>query len=187
MLYRRITAITDPLFSKCREIYCRNFPIEEQRSLQEQERIFKEYSNFYFYALIDANFKEDIHNPGNVMGIFSFWKFKSCYFGEHLAIDDKYKGCGIGSLVIAFLKKQGEEENIPVILEIEMPDHPAAIRREAFYKRLGFVTNSHTHFQPPFHKGQTPLEMKIMSYPHAIDSKAYEAFKKEEIQIMPTF
>ena len=53
--YIRITDTQDPLFKDCREIYENSFPIEEQRSADEQERVFKEYGNFCFYAIADSS------------------------------------------------------------------------------------------------------------------------------------
>ena len=89
MNFIRIDTTNHPLFAACRKIYCNNFPYQEQRSLKEQERVFKTYPNFHFMALTQGE---------EIVGIITYWRFINCYFAEHLAIGDQYKGNGYGSL-----------------------------------------------------------------------------------------
>lgn len=176
MAYIKIDSVNHPLFAECRNIYCNNFPIEEQRSMEEQERIFKMFPNYSFYA---------ITNNKSVVGFIAFWRFSNCYFGEHVAI--KKKGNGIGSQAIEFLKQKADEERVPVLLEIELPDNSKRIRRASFYTRLDFDMSPIKHFQPPFHKDTEPLELKIMCYPYVINEAEYKVFRKEYDKIMPDF
>lgn len=176
MEYIKIDSVNHQLFAECRNIYCNNFPIEEQRSIEEQERIFDMFPNYSFYA---------IANKKSVLGFIAFWRFSNCYFGEHIAI--KKKGKGTGSAAIEFLKQKADMERVPVLLEIELPDNPKRIRRAAFYTGLDFDMSPVKHFQPPFHKGMEPLELKLMCYPYVIDDAEYEIFKKEYYAIMPHF
>lgn len=181
MLFTKIDSAEHPLFARCREIYCANFPENEQRELEEQIRIINEYPNYSFYALSP---RED---EGVVLGIIAFWRFKHSYFAEHLAIDDKFKGLGYGTTAIEYLKEQTDMERVPLLLEVEVPKSDTDIKRIAFYNRLDFDINEITHFQPPFHKGEQPLEMKLMTYPYQISEKEYRIFKEEYISIMPDF
>ena len=178
MNFTRIDTTSHPLFAACRKIYCNNFPYQEQRSLKEQERVFKTYPNFHFMALTEGD---------NIVGIITYWRFINCYFAEHLAIGDQYKGNGYGSLAVEYLKSLADEERVPVLLEIEIPDNPVAQRRAAFYTGLDFDMSNITHFQPPFHKEHQPLELKLMCYPYIIGEKEYSIFKEQYYSIMPDF
>lgn len=182
--YIRITDTQDPLFKDCREIYENSFPIEEQRSADEQERVFKKYGNFYFYAISDSSIS--LRKSG-IVGFITFWEFGGVLFGEHLAIDDSLRGKDIGGAAIKFLKEKSLAAGKPLILEIEIPTDPLKRRREQFYLRHGFVMNDIKHFQPPFHKGEAPLELLIMSYPSHISQEVYDRFYPEYKAIMPEF
>ena len=178
MHFTRIDSTTHPLFAECRKIYCNNFPIEEQRSLEEQERVFKVFSNFYFMAITQDD---------KVLGLVTYWRFINCWFCEHLAIGNQHKGKGYGTEAIEHLKQLADKERIPLVLEIEIPDNPKRIKRAAFYTRLDFDMSSIKHFQPPFHKEHQPLEMKLMCYPYIISPQEYELFKQHYYSIMPDF
>ena len=178
IFFTRIDSTSHPLFAECRQIYCNYFPVEEQRSLEEQERVFKTYSNFYFMALTENE---------KVLGFITYWRFINCFFGEHLAIHNKYRGLGYGSMAVAHLKHLADKERIPVLLEIELPDTSKRIKRAGFYTKLDFDMCSIPHFQPPFHKENQPLELKLMCYPYIIGQDEYNTFKEQYYSIMPDF
>ncbi len=51
---------------------------------------------------------------------------------------------------------------LPVVLEVEMPNNPTAIRRIHFYERLGFSVLSHKYAQPPYEGDSFLLPMQLM-------------------------
>lgn len=174
----RITSSKDKYFKECETIYHTSFPLNERRSQEEQERVFREYSNFFFYAIVNGN---------QVVGLISFWLFSDVLFGEHLAIDHQLRSAGIGGEAIAFIKEKMEQCGRPIVLEIEPPCNEITCRREQFYLRHNFIRNSIKHCQPPFHKNMEPLELIIMSYPELITPQKYSTFIKEYSEIMPKF
>lgn len=178
MFFTRIDSTSHPLFAECRKIYCNNFPPEEQRELQEQERVFKTYRNFHFMAITECD---------KVVGLITYWRFINCFFIEHLAIHNNYKGQGYGSRAIEHLKQLSDNDRVPALLEIEIPDTPKKIRRAGFYTKLNFDMSSISHFQPPFHEGEQPLEMRLMCYPYIIGEQEYNRFKEQYYSIMPDF
>ena len=180
MLFTKIDSISHPLFKECREIYCNSFPIEEQRELKEQERVFETYSNYHFYAIVSDD-------KTAVLGLIAFWRFKHSYFGEHLAIGQQHRGKGLGSKAIEFLKEKTDNERVPLLLEVDLPITEEAIDRVGFYNSMDLDINDIIHYQPPFHKEDKPLEMKLMSYPYLITEKEYNIFKEEYYSIMPNF
>lgn len=188
MKFQRIQSINDPLFKKSWEIYCSNFPLEERRDLIEQKRIFENYScdklninNKYEYVF------ESLTKDGSAIGIVAYWLFPNSIFIEHIAISSNMQGLGIGKIAIDHIKDIYNNYNKPIILEIEIPNCYITKRRESFYKKLDFKENSHDHVQPIYHIADEPIEMVIMSWPHAINEDTYLEFKDYQLEIMPSF
>lgn len=53
-----------------------------------------------------------------------------------------------------------------------------AVRRIDFYEKAGFHYNEHHYIQPPLKKDGNPIELKIMSYPSAIDQRKFEDIRR---------
>ncbi|MEG2321077.1 MAG: hypothetical protein RSB73_05120 [Bacteroidales bacterium] len=204
MIYKNIDSVNNPLFKKCWDIYCSNFPLTERRDLIEQKQIFKTYSSgninssnseYIFLALLkkctekDTNFIIVDNVPCVLVGILTYWNFSEVIYVEHLAINQIVQGMGIGKIAVDYLKEctQIKYNNKPLLLEIELPNNFMTKRRESFYKKLDFKVNDHEHFQPCFHKGDEPLEMQIMTWPTIVSSETYSTFKKEQDNMMPHF
>ena len=66
----------------------------------------------------------------------------------------------------------------PLILGIEPPVDDLTSRRLRFYESLGFVTNKHPHFQPPYHPGDQFLQLNILTYPNQISEEQYAQFSQ---------
>ncbi len=180
--YIRINSTEEELFKECRKIYEESFPVEEQRSIDDQARIFRQFDNYHFHAITDPSLSSE---KGGVVGFITYWVFSEVVYGEHLAIDPALRGKDIGGDAIEFLKQQCRQMKMPLILEIELPTDPLKKRREQFYIRHSFVTNGIKHFQPPYHKGFEPLELLIMSYPGPIGNDTYNRFYPEYKAMMP--
>lgn len=194
----------------------------------EQKRIFETYCNnkraekniFVFTALLKRADNELLSNregmnenmikeeivmvdgvPCILTGILAYWHFSQVIFGEHLAINKKIQGMGMGKIAINHLKEiasagcnttQNKIDNLTgkpktILLEIELPVDFITKRRESFYKKLDFKENSYEHFQPCYHKGDEPIEMVIMTWPEIVESNVYDQFKREQDEIMPKF
>lgn len=49
-----------------------------------------------------------------------------------------------------------------MVLEVEPPVTEQAIRRIKFYERLGYQTFPDAYYQPAYHEGYPPLELRLM-------------------------
>ena len=67
-------------------------------------------------------------------------------------------------------------EDKPVILEIDQPVDEISRRRQAFYKRAGFATNSHAHVHPPYRPENPGHALVVMSRPLPLTKGEYAAF-----------
>lgn len=67
-------------------------------------------------------------------------------------------------------------EDKPVILEIDQPVDEISRRRQAFYKRAGFATNSHAHVHPLYCPENPGHALVVMARPHPLTKGEYAAF-----------
>jgi ribosomal protein S18 acetylase RimI-like enzyme len=149
-------------------IYEASFPPDERRALPEHLKI-----------LLQPDYRFLCHRSpaGNITGLIATWKLGGGEFTfiEHLAVDERLRGKGVGSKIVADLIK----DKTNVVLEVE-PAHlsPEAARRIGFYQKLGFHINDYTYYQPPYAPGKNAVEMKIMSYPNPLEHGKLDQFKQ---------
>lgn len=145
-------------------IYLDAFPADERRDWQEL-MILTRQVQFHLYGIISY------HEP---VGLITVWKWPELSFIEHFAIAASMQGKGIGSEV---LKKLMKEIHPPIILETEQPTTEAAIRRVAFYARLGFHVCTEAYYQPPYANDKKMVKMHLMSYPHKITTSEFTTIR----------
>ncbi|MCL2560792.1 MAG: GNAT family N-acetyltransferase [Rikenellaceae bacterium] len=163
--FRKIENSSDLLFSKIYELYLSTFPAAERRNLDSLEQILNCDKNFEMDALM---------RNGDFVGFFDFWAFEHFTYVEHFAVSSKMRGQNIGSEVVkTFLSRI----NLPVVLEVEMPQDEQSIRRVGFYERLGFKVLSHDYAQPYYDGSGKLLPMLLMSNDHHFAEKHFGMIK----------
>lgn len=142
----------DPLLDRVRLTYEGSFPPEERREFRLVRELLRD----------DPRFTLTVFNrAGDYVGFLTTWRFDGFTYAEHFAIEPAVRGGGIGARVLrSFLEGLAS----PLVLEVELPTDDLSRRRIGFYERLGFRLDSHRYFQPPYHPGDAPLEMRLMSY-----------------------
>ena len=141
------------------------FPVDERRPEDE-------------YAGLLANPRYCLEmslEENRCVGFFSSWNLTGFTYIEHFAVEHTYRGHGVGSAALkAFVAKHSGT----VILEVEPPQMGVnAVRRIAFYKRLGFLYNPVHHVQPPYAQGLQPVRLHLMSFPNPVTD--YTAVRRE--------
>lgn len=154
-----------PDFREAWSIYTSSFPADERRNFCKQLEVLRD-KQYSFRPLRDAE--------GSVTALLARWDFGSFIFIEHLAVDSKHRGKGLGSEIMKqFLAGKGQ-----VILECEPPElSREAEARIKFYERLGFKVNNFDYIQPPYSAGKKPLPMRILSYPEKLSPAEYEKIR----------
>ena len=182
-----IESIDNHLFKIAFDIICENFPLAERRNYKEQAETFIHNDNFMIEILVDDNFIDSIDESNCIVGVLTWWNFKSCIYCEHLAIRQTKQNNGLGKVLLGRLESIAESFEKKVILEIEPPTlSEQAKKRKKFYESNGFCFNKNiNHIQPPYHKETGSVEMNIISWPVKITNKEYETFKIEQKNIMP--
>jgi ribosomal protein S18 acetylase RimI-like enzyme len=161
----------DQYFDEFWRIYTISFPLNEKRNLDQQTAVYNTPEYHLNIYIIDRQ----------LIGFISFWTATEFTFIEHLAIAPEFRNRGLGKTI---LKPFLENSSKPVILEIELPVDDTTRRRLLFYESLGFHVNKHQHFQPPYHSGDEPIPMKILSFPGMISTSDYQRFARFQKEIV---
>lgn len=140
------------IFAQLYSIMEYSFPKDERRDFDEQ---FAQHSNPAYNSAV-------LTEDEKVLGFLNFWQLSGFVYLEHFAVSQELRGKGIGSgLIKQICERHGNQQ---IILEAEPPAlNEIAARRIEFYKRLGFILNDYHYLQPPYRKGDSPVELKIMS------------------------
>lgn len=165
MKHHRIHTISEVYFSESWNLYESAFPEEERRTMDAQERLFKN-NNYHF----------DVFSQGDkFVGFLLWWDFGGFRFIEHFATSESVRNRGFGGLILEGFKKRSETR---IILEVELPKSKIEQRRIQFYQRIGFHLNHHFYEIPVLKEGGTTLQLLIMSFPNAISEKEVKNFSK---------
>jgi GNAT superfamily N-acetyltransferase len=165
--FHRIEDSRDPYFERARELYESAFPVFERRSV---EQLKQDLNHPFFHA-------EIVEKDQKFTGILFWWQLGSFRFIEHFAIIPQMRGKGIGKQVLTSMI---QTQHTPIILEVEPERFSSdAIRRIAFYKKSGFHLNQYPYFQPPYHPGNKPIPLQIMSYPNPINPFEFPQIVRE--------
>lgn len=91
------------------------------------------------------------------LGFITSWQLPDAItYVEHLAVMPELRGSGIGGEIIDALTGK-------IILEVELPNSPAARRRIDFYERHGFkAAHDVDYVQPPYQPGLPEVPMMLM-------------------------
>ena len=164
--FKKIEGSSDPLFARLYDLYREAFPPSERRTLDELKRILDTEPRFTASALM---------REGQFTGFFTYWTFDRFVYGEHFAVDPTLRGQNLGTETIrSFLALH----TLPVVLEVEMPDEPDAIRRIHFYERNGFKVVQHPYAQPYYDGSGRMLPMLIMTNDTHFANKHFPLIKK---------
>ncbi len=148
------------------DIMLDSFPENERRSYSKQRGLLKK-EGFKALTLTD-----DI--SGEVRAFITTYEFDTFLFVEHFAVARKYRGLGLGSMILSELQASTEKQ---LCLEVELPDTDIARRRIDFYLRGGFFFNTYDYIQPPIDDGRAPVPLRIMSTKSPLTKSEFEKIR----------
>lgn len=167
---RRIENSSDTLLDKVEKTYNASFPEAERRAFSLVRGLVDIEQRFSVFTLM---------KDGEYVGFITAWSFAGFTYIEHFAINPSARNGGVGGQAMrAFMASCGS----PIVLEVEIPADEMSVRRIGFYERLGYTLDSHTYFQPPYRKGEPPLEMRLMSYGDINLRQSFEEVKRNLYQ-----
>ncbi len=165
-IVKMLTELLPDEFDIVYDILKKSFPISERRPYHEQKALL---SNPLYRIYVCKS------ETGEIMAFFAVWSFDGFAFIEHFAVNENYRGEGIGAKV---LQELISTLDCPICLEVEPPDNEISQRRIGFYTRNGFRLNEYDYMQPPISKGRKKIPLMIMSYPEKISEEVFKHYKK---------
>ena len=164
-----ITANDADALEQVKRIYLASFPECERRPWSGFIDKLKSNPRFAVNAIFDGK---------NVAGLITFWDFGDFAYGEHFAIDQSKRNCGIGGKSFSSLIQQLGK---PFIIEVEPSGTtPEADRRIGFYQRLGFTAHpDFAYVQPAYAPDLQPVPLMLMTTATIDLAKAADIIKRE--------
>ena len=157
MEWYRIQRTDDAAYESLMKVFTESFPDSERRPREWFDRLVEGEPRFYCLAY------------GNADAILCYWRLMMEREGvlmpfvyvEYLAVRKELRGGGIGTEVMSeFLKRMND---VPVVLEVELPVCELTRKRVEFYERLGLRLMPEYYEQPSY--GVVPgQELKLMLY-----------------------
>ncbi|MDR2968267.1 MAG: GNAT family N-acetyltransferase [Tannerellaceae bacterium] len=161
---RLIENKTDVLLDLVEKTYIDSFPSDERRDFSLVRDLIGT-GVFKAHALL---------MDGRYVGFITSWQWDDFAYIEHFAIDASARNGGIGGQALRlFLNGL----NVPVVLEVELPEDEMSKRRIGFYRRAGFTPDDHAYRQPPYRCGESWLDMRLMFYGNIDPEREYETVK----------
>lgn len=123
-------------------------------------------------ALADPLFHADsIRVDGAFVGILFWWQWGHLRYIEHFAVDPALRGRSIGAEALNEFCRGRR-----VVLEIEPPEEPLAVRRKHFYERAGFTANPQPYVHPSYGSPAEPHPLVLMSFPAPLTNDEARGF-----------
>ncbi len=151
----RLVSHSDLALEQVKELYTSAFPADERRDFSDFTSLLS-CGAFSVWGAFDADENDSL------LAFITFWKLDEIMYLEHFAVVPQMRGHGIGREVFGnFLDKVAST----IVLEVEPPTTPIAVRRIRFYESLGLkLWNSVHYVQPPYGPDRQPLELKLMTH-----------------------
>lgn len=140
------------LYTYIEQLLVSTFPANEYRPLPELKASTDFQEKFHMTILLDDD---------AAIGLLAYWDFDKFRYIEYFAMDSSVRNKEYGTMALQLLGSQSAK---PIVLEIELPDTPDAVRRKEFYERNHFVAWPNDYFQPPLREGEDILPLLVCCY-----------------------
>ncbi len=150
------------------------YDLMEEAFPEEERRKYEKHKQLYENGCFEIFGKKD--ETGKVIAVMSIWNLEDVRYAEHLAVDPCLRGQKIGENLLQWVLKKND---LPLVLEVELPENEIAKRRIGFYQRQGLYYNEYPYLQPPLQEGHGMLPLRLMTYPEKIDEKTYHRYEKQ--------
>ncbi len=163
-IYHAASPVPDDMACALLDLMELSFPGNERRERPRQQLLF----THPLYRIFT------VEEEGRLMGFMSCWTMRDYVYVEHLAVSPEARNRGTGGRLVDWVQKA---LNRPLVLEVEMPEDELTKRRVSFYERHGFRLNDHSYLQMPYRESDSPMPMKLMSWPDALTEEKFRAFR----------
>lgn len=123
-------------------------------------------------------------DEGSFIGMITIWSLQQFEFIEHFATQKFLQSKGYGTPI---LKQVTQKELSKIIVEVEEPFGETALRRIAFYERLGFRLCHFAYFQPPYAADKSAVKLRLMSFPDGLSPVDFNLVKASLYRVVYNF
>ena len=103
-----------------------------------------------------------IEHEDRFAGFVTYWDFSSHIYVEHLAIIEEMRSHSLGTQLLQHLIDTISPD---ILLEVEHPTPPEAVRRITFYRHRGFTLRDDIpYIQPPYSPRLSPTPLILMTH-----------------------
>lgn len=135
------------------QLYTMSFPIDERRPISNIFYLLNNKSKYIAKLITNEN--------NDLLGFLTYWIFDDFIFAEHLAVDSKTRGTGIGSKTMKLFMNSMDK---PIIMEIEVPQDEITIKRLHFYLNLNCkYWENIEYIQPAYTVNTKAIPMKLLT------------------------
>lgn len=159
--------ITVSTFHQVYALMEQSFPLIEYRTYEQQQQLLRDPR----YRLLT-----EYNEQGELTAFLAGWEFEAFRYVENIAVSPHIRGGGIGKRLMQRFMQQSD---LPVVLEVELPEDEIKQRRIGFYERLGFHLAQFDYIQPPLRAQQSDLPLYMMSYPAPLTLGQFESVKSQ--------
>lgn len=153
LTYRVCNPWDKEVLAEVRTLMEEAFPPSERRSWEDFEALLSSEPRFSLHLF----FREK-----RLVGFLTLWDMDSFLFGEHFALFPNCRGEGLGAFFLDMICTFAAERRKPLIIEVERPETPLALRRLNFYRRNGFQILSQDYIQPSYGAGRPEVPMFLL-------------------------
>ena len=106
-----------------------------------------------------------------MIAAMSVWELEGFVYLENFAVNDCYRGQGIGSYLLKQFMSIYKHQLL--ILEVEKPSDTMSQRRIQFYQRHHWHMNPFHYIQPALRDNSEDIELFVMSYPEMLSQSQF--------------
>jgi GNAT superfamily N-acetyltransferase len=137
------------IFEMVQQLYAAAFPEHERRDTSGLINLLENKNCEVNAVLLGSEFT----------GLCILWPFEEFVFMEHLAIDPRWRGKGIGYQVLQTIRNVSQKH---ILLEVEPPEDELSKKRILFYEKNGFTILAFPYVQPSYHFSGKDVPLRLM-------------------------
>lgn len=152
-------------FNQVYQLFEKAFIPAELRPYEQMKTLYN-HNEFQIYTRIDNE---------QLIAAMIVWEFDEFVYFENFAVDQKFRGQGIGSQFLKELQRFYADKLL--ILEVEKPFDEISEKRIQFYQRHQWKLNPYEYIQPLLRENEEDVHLQLMSYPNQINNQQFQNIK----------
>jgi ribosomal protein S18 acetylase RimI-like enzyme len=167
MLIHRLTSSDAAILDRIRRIYVDSIPPSERKP----DAWLKEAVGRSDYSVLAALSENEVIG----FGILFLPSNEPMALLEYFAVDAKHRSRGIGSEMLSYLLQIAKDRCVLAEVETDCGTE-STIRRQAFYRRLGFRRVIGLEYQLPINPSPPPMDLLLLNPPNPLQRDIFASW-----------